>query len=129
MIKEILNRRLVRLTILLLGGYFLLQMSKNILTLWSSRNRITQAQNRLNQLQEQNSQLQKEAAQAGNPAFIEREARNKLGMVKEGEEVLALPQDQITALAQELRSQYESSQQSPSQSLPNWQQWAKLFSD
>ncbi len=128
MVNNILNHRLVRLATLLVGGYIIVTTSRNILTLWSARDRVIQAQNRLKDLQTQEQELTRQIAQVDNPAFVEREARDKLGMVKPGEVVLVLPQDEVNKLAQSLRDQYLKSAEPPPE-VPTWQKWLKLFTD
>lgn len=53
--------------------------------------RLIEAKQELTALQQQKSDLEKEAAYRKSPQFIEEEARNKLNMVKPGEEIYLRP--------------------------------------
>lgn len=48
--------------------------------------------------------------------FIEKEAREKLGMVKSGEQIILLPQNEEKIV-----------QQVKKESVPNWEKWKRLF--
>lgn len=128
MLNRLLTHRLVRILALVIGGYIILQTSRNIISLWSARNRVVQAQKRLQEVQKQKEKLEQEISQVDSSAFVEREARDKLGLVKEGEVILVLPQDEVNKLAQSLRDESTKLDQT-SPELPNWQKWLKLFTD
>lgn len=63
------------------------------------------------------AKLEQELREATSPAFIERAARDKLGLVKEGEKVIIMDKSQISNL---------NSQKIP-QEIPSWKQWWQLF--
>jgi cell division protein FtsB len=67
-------------------------------------------------LEAEKQALAKKAGEVESPVYIERVAREKLNLQKEGEIVVVLPKDLSTAVAEEAQPQ-----------LPNWQKWWKLF--
>ncbi len=80
-------------------------------------NIIKEADDRLQKVTGESQNLQRELAQAESKDFIEREARNKLNLGKEGEIILILPPI----------SPFLTPTPVPVDSSPNWQKWVKLF--
>lgn len=77
---------------------------------------------KLTKIQAENDRLSKELAQTQNPNFIEREVRNKLGLGKENEAIVVLPDEEILRkLAPEERVEEDILPD------PNWKKWEKLF--
>lgn len=128
MIYRFLNNRLVRLGILILGGYLALQISRNLLTLWSAKDRVAEAETRLSELEQKNRLLKEKQREATTPEFVERQAREKLGLVKKGEVILVLPQEEVKKLAESLREEYLKPEVATSE-IPNWQRWWRLFAE
>ncbi|HJY98446.1 MAG TPA: septum formation initiator family protein [Patescibacteria group bacterium] len=74
-------------------------------------------------IQEDNRRLEEEILQAESGDFIESQIRNKLGLVKEGETIVVLPDEEILkSLAPQ--SMFEENALPD----PNWRKWLKLFS-
>ena len=71
----------------------------------------------LTQLTDRNQQLQQELKEATGPAFIEQAARDKLGLVKQGETVVIMDKSQIL----------NANNQQNLLELPSWKQWWQLF--
>ena len=120
------DHRLVRLAILLFGGYLAWQMSHNILNLWSAKLRVETAEQQVAGLKAKRKALLTQISQASSSGFIERQAREKLGYVGQGQVVLVLPEDEVKKLSQTLREAYLKPQTLPTE-LPNWQRWWNYF--
>jgi cell division protein FtsB len=88
----------------------------SIYDLWQKQGLLTQAQNQLSAEQLRNTKLKTEILHAQSPQFIDEEARNKLFLVKPGEQEVLISQDLLS-----------KSPQKQAQNLPNWQKWLKLF--
>lgn len=74
----------------------------------------------LDKLRIKNEELKKQLEYVNSDAFIEKEARDKLGLGKAGETILILPENlEIIGVNQP--------EISANQSLPNWEKWWKLF--
>jgi cell division protein FtsB len=89
---------------------------RSVITLSQKKGIIAERQQVLSQLQTKNKQLQEELQEATSPAFVEQEARNKLGLVKEGETVVIMNKSNPSADGQKNL-----------QALPSWKQWWSLF--
>lgn len=70
-------------------------------------------------LEAENRRLEEEKAQRETDNFLEKEARDKLKMVKEGERLVVLPET-LPVLGAETGA-------TPRAVLPVWRQWLELF--
>lgn len=80
-------------------------------------NLVSEEEQKLAKIKQENEALKQELAYKQSDKFKEEEIRNKLGMAKEGEEVVVIPnqdqsQDQVTDTKRE---------------VPNWKKWQLLF--
>lgn len=88
-----------------------------IWSLWQVRQIVTQTQERVDLTQSENEQLQKRLAEVSSDAFVEKEAREKLGLGKLGETILILPNQSRDPRSQILDLRDE----------PNWKKWWNLY--
>ena len=107
---------------LLLGTFFIITFSRDLLDLMSSRERIAKEQAEVAQLEEEQQELASELNQVMSDEFVEKEAREKLLLSKPGETVILLPSD-------EHAGEKDSSQnnQDGEDELANWEKWLRLF--
>ncbi len=70
-------------------------------------------------LEVENESLRKEKTYRETADFVEKEARDKLKMVKEGEHLVVLPEN-LPGIGAEVAS-------SSAATLPVWQQWWQVF--
>lgn len=85
---------------------------------WSDRREIIEnAQQKLDKVKNENEALTRELAKTQTPEFIEKQAREKLNMAKEGETVVILPQINPTL----------SPTPTPIDTSANWEKWVKVF--
>ncbi len=75
---------------------------------------------KLHKLEVKNKELKSKLDEIKTPEFIEKEARNKLGLTKEGETLVIIPQEKIDAVLG-LTKKIEEIK------LPNWLGWFKVF--
>jgi cell division protein FtsB len=92
---------------------------RSIYGLWRRRDIVKERALVLAQTEAENKRLKEDLVQVESPGFVEQEARNKLGLVKEGEKVVLLPQQSSVNGSQLTEKKDEN--------LPNWKQWWKLF--
>jgi cell division protein FtsB len=78
---------------------------------------IERAEGKLNELEDSNEQLKRKKAMVESQEFVEKEARNKLNLGKEGEIALILPS--ISPIVTPTPMPIDTS--------PAWQKWVKLF--
>ncbi len=86
------------------------------------KNAIKKEETRLVKLRKENEELKKRAEEVGKDIFFEKEARNKLGLGKEGETIVVLPDDETL---RKLALKREEEQDTLPD--PNWKKWLKLF--
>ena len=96
---------------------FMVRLTGNVWRLWKAGDRIKQAELEVRSQESENQKLQKRLAEVQSPEFIEREAKEKLGLVKEGEEIVILPE---TKLEPSFAKASEGRQS-------NWRKWWKLY--
>ena len=109
-----LKKKLVNLIILILGFYLIVNLTRSIFELVRAGDKIKEAQERVAQLQLKNDELKKKFSEVQSPAYLEKIAREKLGLAKEGEVVVILPP-------------YQPAAQTYEENLPNWKKWLRLF--
>ena len=95
---------------------------RNILRVVESNKRIEKAQDRVEKLKKENEELEEKLAVTKSEGYIEKQLRDKLGLAKEGEIVIVLPNEKILeTLAPSLEEEEETLPD------PNWKKWLKLF--
>lgn len=115
-----MKQRIIYLSIIIVGLLVSFGLARNLYLTYQNSQILTQAKAKLERLKAENTQLKADNEAAQDPNFIEREARNRLGLVKPGEVVVVLPEKGATLSA--------SPQDSPTRpNRPIWQQWLGLF--
>jgi cell division protein FtsB len=87
----------------------------SIYDIWSKQDLLNQAQKALTKEESKNQKLKAELSYVQTQKFIEEEARNKLFLVKPGEEQVLIPNKVL------------ESQKKQEIQTPNWQKWLNLF--
>ncbi|KKT75804.1 MAG: Septum formation initiator [Microgenomates group bacterium GW2011_GWA2_44_7] len=123
---KVLDLKIVRLLVSILGIYISFQMVRNIWTLWGAKSRVDEAAQNLKESELKNRMLSDELKEVDSPEFAERQAREKLGLVKEGEVIFVLSPEEIKKLADSLREAYRQDDAEVKE-LTNWQKWRKYF--
>lgn len=100
--------------ILIIGLFLIVNLTRSILELVRAADKIKEAEKQVAQLQFKNDELKKRLAEVQSPKYLEKIAREKLGLAKKGEVVVILPPYQPSAQVQE-------------ENLPNWKKWLRLF--
>ncbi len=107
--------RIGKLVILVFLLVAVFSLSKNIINLIKKGLSIKQEQQELQQLEQENQQLKAELDYIQTEQFLEKEARNNLGLTK-GEVVIVLPSDF-----------YEEAPAESQEELPAWKKWWELI--
>lgn len=122
---ERLRNKLKTYSNYLLIFIFLLMLAsliRNILRVVESNKRIEKIQGRVEKLKKENEELEEKLAVTKSEKYIEEQLRDKLGLAKEGEIVIVLPDEKILeTLAPSLEEEEESLPD------PNWKKWLKMF--
>lgn len=114
-------RKKITFTLFLLGGFYLIVLlSRDLWHILGAKNRVIEAEQQVVELKNEGAGLEKQLEVVGTDEFIEKEAREKLMMGREGEVVVLLPQQQSVISNQQSVISEETE-------LENWEKWAQLF--
>lgn len=102
--------------------FLLLSLSRNIIKTLDAQKKIDAKQEEIAALQKKNEKLKSELSQVQSSEYTEEQLRNKLGLAKEGETVVVLPD-------KETLKNLVPAQETQQEALPdpNWKKWVKLF--
>lgn len=108
-------RKIVFIVAIIIGLYVLFNLGKQTIALLAADRRITQVEQRVHVLKEKTQAMKQKLDYYRSEAFIEREARDTLNLVKPGEIVVFIPSPtpQVSGVS--------------TSQIPNWQKWWKLF--
>ena len=103
-------------------GYSLVN---NLRLLLKARSNLSIAQQNLEEETEKNKELNRELSDAQKTIYIERVARDTLGLAQEGEITLVLPpQEELRKLSPRI---FKKNRGAELEETPNWQKWLQLF--
>lgn len=101
---------------------FSISTVKNINRVVSIRKQVEEERVRVEKMEAENKALQTQINEAQGTEFIEKQMRDKLGLTKEGEAMVVLPDEEIVKSFAPPLSTIENSLPDP-----NWMKWKKLF--
>jgi len=113
-IIEAVKAKILNIIILIVGGLIIFNLASNIIHLWQKGGRLTEENLQLEELRARNSELETQLEYVQSEEFIEKKARENLGLAKQGEEVWILPPISVNS----------PEDNTP---IPNWRQWWELF--
>lgn len=114
---KILKNRIFRLLVVLGGMTLIVILSQSIYSLWHKQDIIREREEALTRVEAENQRLKQALKETQDPAFVERQAREKLGMVKEGETIVLMDKSRIPN-PNDTKNQEQ---------IPNWRKWWSLF--
>lgn len=103
---------------LVLSGVLL----RGIWAVSSVRDRVDSARQEVEKLEARRIELKRRVEEASSGAFVEEVARDKLGLAKEGETVVVLPDEEFLKT---LSPSLDAEEAEPEK--PNWQKWIEKF--
>lgn len=106
------------LVILLLS----LSVARNLIKMADIRREIVKEKEKVTKMEKINKDLEKQIAGTQGVDFIEKQVRNKLGLVKSGEAMVILPDPEIVKRLAPVTDDLNESLPDP-----NWKKWEKLF--
>lgn len=109
---------------LLILGVIIVAISlvRNIIRAINIKDRIKAEEAKVEVLRKEKEELEKKVVEAESDAYIEKQLRDKLGLAKEGEIVLILPEDEILRkIAPVIQEEVDFLPD------PTWKKWLKLF--
>lgn len=102
--------------------FLLLSLSRNIVKTLDAQKKISTKEEEISALEKKNEELKSELSQVQSSEYTEEQLRDKLGLAKEGETVVVLPDKE--ALKNLVPQQESQKEELPD---PNWKKWMKLF--
>lgn len=116
------KKRVLRLLTLGLGIYLIVSLVQQIVCLWRAEEGIKMAQKKAEEARRENEELIGELKHVQSDEFVEQESRDKLGLGREGEMIVVLPQGLLEKEAEKVKKDKEEPEK-----VPNWQQWKEVF--
>lgn len=116
------SRSLTTYILLLLLIFILISLTSNLIKVRQAYEKIKKEETKVEDLKKENEQIKSELEMVKTDEFIETQLRDKLGLAKEGEIVVVLPDEEVLRkLAPEIREEKDSLPD------PNWKRWLNLF--
>lgn len=95
---------------------------KNILKISQAQDKVGRVKNRVEALRKENEELKEELGKIESETYVEFQARDKLGLTREGEIVVVLPDEEIL---RKIAPRFE--EEAETLPDPTWKKWLKLF--
>lgn len=113
--------RKIRWIVIFVSIFTIISLSRSVVDLWERRTIVEQEQRRLREFEKKHEDLTQKLQIVQTPEFVEREARERLGMAKEGETIIlldgsSLPDDTGKEI-----------QVDNAPTLPYWKRWWQVF--
>jgi cell division protein FtsB len=99
-----------------------ISLVRNIIKSVQVGNRIKAEKTKLEDLKKEKNELERKLAETQSAEYLEKQLRNKLGLAKEGEIILVLPDEET--LKKMAPENIEPEEVLPD---PTWKKWLKLF--
>lgn len=115
--------RFIKIGIFILGLFLIVNLSRSLIDMWQKGGLLEKEEERFAKVRLENEELNKEFTKLQTPEYIEKQAREKLGLSKEGEAVVVLPPK-----AGETPS-LEDKTPTKTFDKPVWQQWINLLAN
>lgn len=115
---KLYKRKLFRLVVISGSILLVIVLSQSVLSLLEKRDIVRRRATELSRVEAENKELNKKLTEVDTPLFIEREARDKLGLVKPGESIVLLQRNASNSAVVD-RQAY--------QQVSTIEQWLKLF--
>jgi cell division protein FtsB len=115
-------KKLLAIPALILGLLAIVHLSRSIVDIYGRRGRVSGLQEEIAGLEREKAELEEERAFRQTEEFVEREARDKLRMVREGEYILVLPDAQNKKISN-LKSQISDDEGTKA----NWEKWMEYW--
>ncbi len=114
-------KKIIFFGVIIVSLFIINNMIHSIYSMWQKQDLLTKAQKELEREKNTNLKLKQQLVYIKTPQFVEEEARNKLFLVKPGEQVIVIPSGYIKENAS------ESSTLSSKEEKSNWEKWWELF--
>lgn len=112
-------KRILFFTVIAIAILSMVHSVESVYNLWQKQNIISQTQKRVQTDEKENKKLQEQLHVISQSSFVEEEARNKLFMVKPGEQMVFIPADALASPSGTPETSVDL--------LSSWEQWWRLF--
>jgi cell division protein FtsB len=108
---------------------FLVLLGRSYLEAKGRAQRLELLQTEVDTLGDKKEELEEDLGYHQSSDYIEKEAREQLGYVKDGEVIVVLPdlEEQVTALAEKGDEATSPTASLAGSEIPNWRRWRQLF--
>ena len=111
----------IRWMVIFVSIFMIISLSRSVVDLWQRRSIVKQEQERLRRIEQKHEELTQKFKTVLSPVFVEKEARERLGMAKEGDTII---------LMGDVSQKDESQPSFPQSATPqesNWKRWWMVF--
>lgn len=115
-------KKIFYIVIVIIGVYLIINLGSNIANLWQRQEEVGRTRQGLETLKKENKDLKAQSEYFQTPEFLEREAREKLGLVRPGEKQVIIEEGLLASM----QAQPNASVSGQGWSI-NWEKWWKLF--
>ena len=109
-------KKIIFVIIVIILLFMINDLVRSMWDIWQKKDVVSEAQSQLDFQKQENQRLRSALAYSQTPEFIEKQARNKLFMTKQGEQKILISQESQNS--QNLQDQ---------ENEPNWKKWWDLF--
>lgn len=110
-------KKAIFILVIVISIFIINGLVRSIYDAWSKKDLIVSAQKQLEAEKRENEKLKQQLQDAERGDFVEEQARNKLLLVKPGDQIVLVPDNIAT----------ESSSDKKQDFRPNWQKWWDYF--
>ena len=115
-------KKYIRYLIFAIALFLIVSMGRSTIGFLGKTGTIDEAQKKVEELEKEQALLLEVKEEVDSLEFVEKEARERLGLAKPGEVVLILPSDEVLAkLAPEIEDELKVEE------LPIYMRWLRLF--
>src|SRR3989337_3939090 len=108
-------KKIIFIIIVVILLFIINNLVNSVFNIWQKKDFVTQAQKELDFQKQENQRLKSALSYSQTQEFVEKEARDKLFMVKAGERKVLISKES------------DSFQEVQKNNDPNWKKWLKLF--
>ena len=114
--------RYSNILVIIFAAFLLISLVRNINRINKAGKRIEEKSFKVQDLAEDNEKLKRQLEEIESTEYIEKQIRNNLGMAREGEIVIVLPEDDVLRVY--APEEFVEEDVVP---VPNWVKWKNLF--
>lgn len=107
------RKQAARLAMIIIGLYLIVTTIRSTFDLFKAGDKLTAREKRIEVLKKEQEDLLRQKAIVNNFNFLEKTARDQLGLSKPGEEMIIIPQDLLK----------DNTPIIPPDTTPNWKKW------